>query len=238
VKGNFFDRLAARTLGLAPLSQPILPAKFSPAATTRVPPQSFEESIQTVPAPPTPVSMGQAQSAQQATPYHDDSSAISREVNSPPRKPQNIVSEIDASLPRERAVSPVSIAERSLTLPQPAPSATPAIRIPHVTAVASMLDKPTQDAPSRPQAVTAQVIVRNTPESSAPDLDHRISEHRATSNSHFATGPLTPVVRVTIGRVEVRAQFPAAPAPQPARRSRTSSLSLEDYLKQRSGGKR
>lgn len=47
----------------------------------------------------------------------------------------------------------------------------------------------------------------------------------------------SPVIRVTIGRVDVRAQFPA-PAPSPQRRARPATPSLNEYLKQRSEGKR
>jgi hypothetical protein len=53
-----------------------------------------------------------------------------------------------------------------------------------------------------------------------------------------AAGSL-PSINVTIGRVEVRAIIsapPPAPAPRPAQRN--AALSLDDYLKQRSGGRR
>lgn len=64
--------------------------------------------------------------------------------------------------------------------------------------------------------------------------------------SHQAEPPLTeqrsspaaPTIRVTIGRVEVRAVMPAQPAPRPARHKPSPSLSLEDYLKQRDGRRR
>jgi hypothetical protein len=44
-----------------------------------------------------------------------------------------------------------------------------------------------------------------------------------------------PIIRVTIGRVEVRAVHPPAPAPKPPKPS-PPKLSLEDYLRQRSKG--
>jgi hypothetical protein len=54
-----------------------------------------------------------------------------------------------------------------------------------------------------------------------------------------ATSPQAPSIRVTIGRIEVRAEFSTpAPAPAPARPARSSPLSLDDYLKQRREGKR
>jgi hypothetical protein len=48
--------------------------------------------------------------------------------------------------------------------------------------------------------------------------------------------PAPPVIRVTVGRVEVRATRSPEPRPQPARPRPT--LSLDDYLKRRDGGER
>ena len=48
-----------------------------------------------------------------------------------------------------------------------------------------------------------------------------------------------PVIRVTIGRIEVRAQVASAkPERVPAMQSKTAALSLDDYLKQRREGRR
>lgn len=48
-----------------------------------------------------------------------------------------------------------------------------------------------------------------------------------------------PVIRVTIGRIDVRAQFPAATSStSPAQPRKTAALSLDEYMKQRSEGKR
>jgi hypothetical protein len=47
-----------------------------------------------------------------------------------------------------------------------------------------------------------------------------------------------PVIRVTIGRVEVKAQVPPPPRPRARTTPRQPSLSLSEYLKQRSEGRR
>lgn len=53
------------------------------------------------------------------------------------------------------------------------------------------------------------------------------------------SSPVTSTIRVTIGRVEVRAVTPAQSAPRPARRPPPGPpLSLDDYLKQRGGRQR
>lgn len=53
----------------------------------------------------------------------------------------------------------------------------------------------------------------------------------------IVTQEAAPLIRVTIGRVEVRAILSPPPAPRPTIRP-SPTLSLEDYLKQREGGKR
>lgn len=48
--------------------------------------------------------------------------------------------------------------------------------------------------------------------------------------------PLPPIIRVTIGRVEVRAIMPSAPATQSPTQSKPAlMLSLDEYLKRQSG---
>jgi hypothetical protein len=44
-----------------------------------------------------------------------------------------------------------------------------------------------------------------------------------------------PTIKITIGRVDVRAIMPAAHVPRPAPTRPKPALSLEDYLKQRGG---
>jgi hypothetical protein len=243
VKGNFFDRLAARALGLAPVSQPILPAKFSPAPGTSIQPQPFavtSEVVEIQTATPPPLNTPQA-TPPRWTPIGDNPSAAIYEADSQRRQPsrQDVAPpEIRAHLPRESTLNPAAIKPVSTTLPQPEPSPPQTLRIPHESAIPATSKMTKQHDSSRPQAVTAQVVVRSAPESSAQDPVHHVSEQRANNSLQSGSEPGTLVVRVTIGRVEVRAQFPAAPSPQAPRRSRVSSLSLEDYLKQRSGGKR
>jgi hypothetical protein len=96
---------------------------------------------------------------------------------------------------------------------------------------------------SRPQREVQPVIVRGavrgaTDSSLHGSVQPEVAE-RTTKNSSQSVGePVPPVVRVTIGRVEVRAQFPVAPSAPATGRPRASTLSLEDYLKQRIGGRR
>jgi len=53
-----------------------------------------------------------------------------------------------------------------------------------------------------------------------------------------AKGATAPVVRVTIGRIEVRGIMPSPPAPRAIPGTRGPALTLEEYLRQRSEGRR
>jgi hypothetical protein len=63
-----------------------------------------------------------------------------------------------------------------------------------------------------------------------------VQPHRADQFPH-ELGDEAPIVRVTIGRIEVRAVHPTAPAPKPAKPA-PPRLSLEDYLHERKRGLR
>ncbi len=64
-------------------------------------------------------------------------------------------------------------------------------------------------------------------------------EHSPARSPYPAEGEpdAPPVVKVTIGRIEVRAVTPNPPKPRPAAPVRRPSLSLGDYLKRRGGGR-
>jgi hypothetical protein len=78
---------------------------------------------------------------------------------------------------------------------------------------------------------TLLVAPSGRPEPPAPDFKH--------SKASREPGRETPpAIKITIGRVEVRAVMPEAPQPKPSPTPRTVPLSLEEYLRQRSGGQR
>lgn len=90
-------------------------------------------------------------------------------------------------------------------------------------------------------AAYARRVVRPEVTIARPPAVASQADRRADSSARQQSEDDAPsVIRVTIGRVEVRAVMPAAapaaPAPRPARTGPT--LSLEDYLKQRDGGRR
>lgn len=109
--------------------------------------------------------------------------------------------------------------------------------------------------PSDPQSTAAQeatplIPAHGTAPSSrallvAPEITPRPND-RQERGDPWSDGPepvpaaqreTAPTIKITIGRVDVRAVMPERPAPRPAPAARNSALSLEEYLNQRSGGK-
>ncbi len=85
----------------------------------------------------------------------------------------------------------------------------------------------TSSAPpqTRPQATPLVPV-----EARRPPLEPRLFES--------PTPPQAPAIRVTIGRIEVRAVHPPAPAPRKEEGPQAPGLSLDEYLKKFSGGLR
>jgi len=77
---------------------------------------------------------------------------------------------------------------------------------------------------------TTAVIVK-------PEVSADRTETQWGIEPHLAESDLPPAVRITIGRVDVRAVMPA-PAAANAKQPSVKTLSLDEYLKQRSGGHR
>lgn len=104
-------------------------------------------------------------------------------------------------------------------MPIPAPRATP----PKVTE-ASPLALPKSGAELQPPGPPAP-IVAPLPRVALPmpPIAQRVEQP-------------APTIRVTIGRIDVRAITPPAPAPRTPPASAKPALSLDDYLKQREGG--
>ncbi len=99
--------------------------------------------------------------------------------------------------------------------------------------LAPVLGYGTQSAAAS-RVVRPQAVAEGTP---LRDSQRTTDYWRRTETSRHP--PESPTIRVTIGRVEVRAILPPAPtATRPAAARSSQTLSLEDYLKQRDGGQR
>ncbi len=103
-----------------------------------------------------------------------------------------------------------------------------------------------QDAPGEPIYFNRASALRKKPESievksakTPYPKPHSPGDIRFQQDSRTEPSPVESTIKVTIGRVEVRAIMPAMPSP-PAKRAKSQGpiLSLDDYLKQRNEGKR
>jgi hypothetical protein len=100
-----------------------------------------------------------------------------------------------------------------------------------------------QDTPSPP--ITASSLIRSkqplppTPVVAQPQITSSSEPPAPVSVEHVSAPDASPTIRVSIGRVEVRAIMPPAPpAPRTRPERRGPALSLDEYLKRRNGGQR
>jgi hypothetical protein len=69
-----------------------------------------------------------------------------------------------------------------------------------------------------------------------PLVERLETRHKHPRSAGQEQHPTSPIIRVNIGRVEVRAVMPSAPSAPPKKRARPGPiLSLEDYLRERNG---
>jgi hypothetical protein len=223
---DFFTRLSARTLGLAPIASPRRPPAY--AATPDLPdvhlevPASPVESDAPFPAP-TKIPMAPRPDRREQTP-------------APPRATAQAPDPAHPLVPR--AVGrPADAPRADAPVPAQPPADTGPFAVPH---------QPVPDRPAAPAvtAARAPAPVQNDPGAQVrPPIETTLpppataapaSRPRAEGRSlrrelpQRAAEP-APTIAVTIGRVEVRAVMPPAPAkPAPPR---STLRSLDDYLK-------
>jgi hypothetical protein len=235
---DFLGRLAARSLGVAPVAQPVIPAMFAAGGSAeRWSPEAGSVAgtavgqMDTAPSPNT-----QSRTTIENAP-------LVEEINSNPRAEQppllaNTIARSNASSIVAGSVSRQIRSESSNRNRTPilAPDNT---QQENAGVVTSVIPGARQSLNSFEQIVTPTTI-QSTREPAPPGFlssSYNDSGSRSRSSAR-ASLPAAPVVRVSIGRVEVRAEFPA-PASRPSVRQATPpTLSVEEYARQRSEGKR
>jgi hypothetical protein len=243
---DFFQRLAGRALGIAPVVQPIVPSIFAPdgglarweaqpelAVRDHAPP--IETGIPSWTADVRHVTLPE--------PIESFRPERPRRVDAWPAR-ADIASLTDSELARETI--PAVVADRPAAGPaigdEPSSTGVAIATVRAQTASTPTLDaippregrlEPATAPPAAPrrEAAPAPVV---TPVRERP-LVTPMSPRR--ERAQFESQP--PVVRVTIGRIDVRANFPAPVSDDAAaRKARPAARSLDDYLKERIEGKR
>jgi hypothetical protein len=237
---NFLNRLAARAIGSASVAKPVISTIFSPSSIwegSGPPAEVAEESI----ISPTEQSAATRSASANVLPKEQE---ISSAKAAPLFESASLPAYEERPLRRESTPAPNTgklARQHSVTQPLVYPSHTqpPESGI-HVTDHVSPSMVPAKSHSSSHEGNTTEPLVawiparRQQPALSANRTASPSRPYHAASPAHAA-----PVVRVTIGRIDVRAQFSSPPpAPAATRSARPAALSLDEYLKQRSEGKR
>lgn len=232
---NYFQRLVARNMGFAEVVKPRLTSRFeSPAA-----PGFSPTAAETVWHEP----LTDEKQADSAQPISERASlqAVIEEVERPPETVER------------RTVNGINPAGDKKALP--VPMLYP--QLPRLTAAESRLQHLDSPQVGAGQEVRSPKAVTERESSPGPQqrVQPLVEEHTAFSlpqgtapAARRSMRPSTPAftpqreaeptIKVTIGRVDVRAMMPTPPAPRPASPRPKPSLSLDAYLKQREEGKR
>jgi hypothetical protein len=247
---DFLYRLAERALGQAVVAKPIVPTMFAPdgvgeafdagaetvsentVTPNATPPASDQARRATLPAPvELPTADGlRAGTLRDGLEVGAPTSARFRPPKGNTPTGETVVPQEATSAPREqisppartssRGAEPASLradgADAQSEADAPAPKATSEIRTPTRT-LAQPLAK----------TVTAGAIAEAADMTPAEGVPTPVRAARP------------PLIRVTIGRIEVRAILPAPAVARPvAKPAPAGALTLDEYLKQRSEGKR
>jgi hypothetical protein len=255
---NFLNRMAARAVGSGAVSQPVVPALFTPgfglapnAAPAEAGPVSQEVEVTAVPAKTTTVPENATENTLPRGWQPFAPTGATDASGQPPAKSaaaHDATSVMVQSFFWKPAIVSIPTAEPALSVPgvsmPPQDNGANAYLSDYV--VTSLRDsggnlndgyRPAGTGP----AIASQVVPARPPSAeplrplpALPAHDRSVSRREAASST--ASEPQ--IIRVTIGRIDVRAQFTTASSPAPARHGRTSALTVDEYLRQRREGKR
>lgn len=235
---NFLNRLAARVVGVAPLAQPLMPTLFASDSGLRGS-ASAASSVEKI-------SNSASESNPRDVERHStlpalwESSLPDKDTEQvlPPRR-ANSIDEHDSLIGREPSSLLTSRirGKQSETAEQPFESAAAVSSPRTVNHSLSEIARPaSHDLPG------AQILnhrshkaIETLRSNSALPAERMRQQQDFTVNVE----PQPPIIRVTIGRIDVRAQFSTSTASSSAALPRRQAgLSLDEYMKQRSEGKR
>jgi hypothetical protein len=240
---NFLNNLVARTLNLAPVVQPRITSRFEPPqmTTTAEPPEQVVE-VKTPPQPqvtnifeshitePAPVVITPPVDYQQVINTVRNTYVESHEVvQNPIIEKVHERTHTETRIHTEKSTdSRLEIRENRILEPPP--------REVEKNPSNPRLNKP------EPAPVAKEAPVSTPPQPIVPRVVTRIEPAPVAKAPRFEVPPViqpepTETINVTIGRVDVRAVF-SAQAPSAPRTRAASVNSLDDYLKQRSEGRR
>ena len=207
---DFFTRIAERTLGLTPAVKPDLPSVFTPAAPVEITQETISQPIK-------PTALQVSSEDPPARRPNEESafqSIVSRKHNPPSLQPTNEAELVESM------------------------SGEPASTMPSVAAKPSSKDLPISFQPREAESAAAHdspafETIKHTI-ATRPATFVTSNTQRLVDNSHAPA----PTIQVTIGRVEVRANMTPPPARKTPEKKQSPHVSLDQYLRERNGGRR
>jgi hypothetical protein len=241
---NFLHRLAGRTLGMVPVAQPIVPTQFHPLVEQRRGADGLIEdgvesssssdlssgtrkirrirSVKTAGRAATtlPGDLSRDEAEQRALPDHAEGPRAPHREEAASRARFVMESSADAAHEaQQKEDRHVVLVRNEVGLAQ--------------KAVQSAAPDP-QESNGRGPESQRGVFIEQRRVSPSATRSRRAEPHTRTPVASAAQATDAPAVRVTIGRIDIRAEAAASSAPVVSRRPRAATLSLEQYLKQRS----
>ena len=237
---NFLNNLVARTLNLAPMVQPRITSRFEPAQAT--PDQSVEVETPAPPQPQVTTNIFESHITEPApvviTPPPVDHQQVINTVRNTYVDSHDVVQVPTVEKVREHLIETRIHTEKST-------DSRLETRENRIIERAPAPEAPKQNPPnprlheSEPAPVAKEVATPTPPPPIVPRVVTRIEPAPVVKPVEvppvFQSEP-TETINVTIGRVDVRAVFSSQAPKAPVRSSSTTSL--DDYLKQRSEGRR
>ena len=251
---DFLNNLVARTLNLAPVVQPRLASRFEPVRP-QVGDTTIEQSVEVeAPAPAPRMTLRQPETVGSVPPgvvqpvverEHSrvDVQQVINTVRNTRVESREVVREkterIEPRIQTEK--TDFVLREREVTKVVPAKEVTasekvvPRVEAPRVAAKPSVVEvvREKEKPEKTREVIVPQTVIRKEPAPLVAPPPKRIEVVPA-----LATEPKE-TISVTIGRVDVRAVFsPQQQTSAPVPRRQSSINALDDYLKQRSEGRR
>jgi hypothetical protein len=241
---GFLERLAARAAGHSDGLRPRVQSRFEPMAleettfTTAAPEPATARTARELPVPPRG-SRAEPRAPHVDAPVRPRASARAQQPDTPTRVPAGRAPDpapVDAADATEAAPDEASLPVPAIVATEPPDPASPARR---EIVVDRPLDAPSDERPGTDLAsghvgVPARPAARRA--ANTPAVSRATASRRASAAER---APVEPVVSVTIGRVEIRAQVPPADVrPKHPEGSPTRLTPLEEYVEQRVKGAR
>jgi hypothetical protein len=220
---NYIDNLATRTLDPTVTIQPRLPSLFEPSDRDADFTAAFVERAADAEVPlPVSNSPHSAHSSQTDVDYADGARSVSEKPShqelppaialaNPEKTPKSVSGQFSSRLLQHSQKGDQRIGDTKAT---------------------SENFVSTQRRPAKPPLTSQAMPTQVAPPLAKVPVQLRTAPHSKPVQAVIESAPAT--VKVTIGRIDVRAIMPPTPAPLAVARQRSSIQSLEEYLKQRS----